>query len=156
MGGLCLLLVSCPWQYCVVKCMRMCCPQKPGANFIRALLLLALYIPLFSPRAYVSPLAAAIYTNILRVRPSIIAPFLYCLTTPSACLVGCNSRARDVMRAPYLPSTCRKISIFNKGENAIALAVYCCVSLLLIKCALMPCSLRLVSGRNAVEQLLAP
>lgn len=42
--------------------------QKPGANFIRALLLLALYVPLFSPRAYSSSTADAVYTNILRVR----------------------------------------------------------------------------------------
>jgi hypothetical protein len=45
--------------------------QKPGANFIRTLLLLALYVPLFSPRASSSATADAVYTNILRVRCSL-------------------------------------------------------------------------------------
>ena len=46
------------------------CVQKPVGHFIRAVLLMPLYVPLFSPKAYSSPAAGNVYFVVLKVRPS--------------------------------------------------------------------------------------
>ena len=43
--------------------------QKPFGHFVRAVLLMPLYVPLFSPRAYASGTASTIYVNVLKVSP---------------------------------------------------------------------------------------
>lgn len=44
--------------------------QKPVGNFIRAVLLMPLYVPLFAPKAYSSATASHVYTIVLKVRAS--------------------------------------------------------------------------------------
>lgn len=41
--------------------------QKPFGNFVRAVLLMPLYVPLFSPKAYSSDTASTIYVSVLKV-----------------------------------------------------------------------------------------
>lgn len=42
--------------------------QKPVGHFIRAVLLMPLYVPLFSPKAYSSATASHVYTIVLKAR----------------------------------------------------------------------------------------
>ncbi len=42
--------------------------QKPVGNFIRAVLLMPLYVPLFAPKAYSSATASHVYTIVLKVQ----------------------------------------------------------------------------------------
>ena len=44
--------------------------QKPVGHFIRAVLLMPLYVPLFAPKAASSATAGSVYTIVLKVRPS--------------------------------------------------------------------------------------
>ena len=44
--------------------------QKPVGYFVRAVLLMPLYIPLFAPKASSSATAGSVYTIVLKVRPS--------------------------------------------------------------------------------------
>ena len=43
--------------------------QKPVGYFVRAVLLMPLYIPLFAPKASSSATAGSVYTIVLKVRP---------------------------------------------------------------------------------------
>lgn len=45
-----------------------CAVQKPFGHFIRAVLLMPLYVPLFAPKASSSGTASDIYTNVLKAR----------------------------------------------------------------------------------------
>ncbi len=42
--------------------------QKPVGNFIRAVLLMPLYVPLFAPKAYSSATASHVYMIVLKVQ----------------------------------------------------------------------------------------
>ena len=44
--------------------------QKPVGYFVRAVLLMPLYVPLFAPKASSSATAGSVYTIVLKVRPS--------------------------------------------------------------------------------------
>ena len=48
--------------------MAILCMQKPVGHFIRAVLLMPLYVPLFSPKAYSSATASHVYLIVLKVR----------------------------------------------------------------------------------------
>lgn len=41
--------------------------QKPFGHFVRAVLLMPLYVPLFSPKAYSSDTASTVYVYVLKV-----------------------------------------------------------------------------------------
>ena len=43
--------------------------QKPVGYFVRAVLLMPLYVPLFAPKASSSATAGSVYTIVLKVRP---------------------------------------------------------------------------------------
>lgn len=45
----------------------LCCAQKPFGHFVRAVLLMPLYVPLFSLKAYTSDTASTVYTVVLKV-----------------------------------------------------------------------------------------
>ena len=60
------------------------CVQKPVGNFIRAVLLMPLYVPLFAPKAHASPTAATIYINVLKVRARTTCCCLHAPGLPSA------------------------------------------------------------------------
>jgi hypothetical protein len=61
----------------------MLCPsaQKPFGNFIRAVLLMPLYVPLFSPKASSSDTANTIYTYVLKVGSPTITHGMHDMTT---------------------------------------------------------------------------
>ena len=52
--------------------------QKPVGHFIRAVLLIPLYVPLFAPKASSSVTASSVYTIVLKVRPSTPVEVLPC------------------------------------------------------------------------------
>ena len=70
--------------------------QKPVGNFIRAVLLMPLYVPLFAPKAYSSATASHVYTIVLKVQAR-------CLSTSCkhALLMCCSHTTAE--RMPVLP-----------------------------------------------------
>ena len=73
--------------------------QKPVGHFIRAVLLMPLYVPLFSPKAYSSATASHVYIIVLKVQaqPPYALPAEACLnkSVDTACL--CEDAAPAVV-----------------------------------------------------------
>lgn len=109
--------------------------QKPLANFIRAVLLMALYVPLFSPRAYSSGTGDTIYTNVLKVRLGRIFPCIATsASTPLSCgllssccrmqAIGCLilftfANVLSTLLAKIMASHFHKAAHFSKMQQAI-------------------------------------
>ena len=68
--------------------------QKPVGNFIRAVLLIPLYVPLFAPKAAASATAGHVYTIVLKVQAC----------PQGECMTGLEEDANTLQHAIYEPA----------------------------------------------------